>query len=126
MKESIVWVIGRTCFKTILLKASDAKIDEYSKILDSVSILDALLSDEKKAIAEALVEMHFHKGEVILQEGEMGSTFFILYDGEVSVKKGDEEVSSLTASSKEKTPKFFGERALLKNEARAATIQVTS
>merc|ERR1719160_88103 len=85
--QSTVWVIGRQGFKSVLLKASDAKIDEDSKILDSVSILDGLLSDEKKAIAEALVEMHFHKGEIILQEGEMGSTFFILYDGEVSVSK---------------------------------------
>merc|ERR1719316_2156458 len=56
----------------------------------------------------------------------MGNTFFVLYDGEVGISKGGNELENLTASSKEKTSKFFGERALLKNEPRAATIKVTS
>jgi hypothetical protein len=85
------------------------------------------LSDEKKAIADALVEMHFNQDEIILKEGEMGSTFFILYDGQVSVIKGDnEKLETLVANPKEGTTKFFGERALLKNEPRAATVKVSS
>ena len=44
--------------------------------------------------AEALVEMHFAKGENIIQQGEAGNTFYILYEGQVAVvKDGKEETS---------------------------------
>jgi len=70
--------------------------------------------------------MHFTKGEVILQQGEKGNTFYILYDGEVAVLKDNKETIKLSASAKDKTAQFFGERALLNNEARAATVKVSS
>merc|ERR1712232_822770 len=110
----------------ILMKVSEAKVGEYVKYLNRVEILNPLVAEEKKAIASALVEMHFTKGEVILQQGEKGNTFYILYDGEVAVLKDNKETTKLSASAKEKTAQFFGERALLNNEARAATVKVSS
>merc|ERR1719161_934445 len=71
--------------------------------------------------------MHFNQDEIILKEGEMGSTFFILYDGTVSVIKGEsDKADTLDADASTGTTKFFGERALLKNEPRAATVKVSS
>lgn len=124
--DSELWVINRTDFKSILLRASDAKIEEYTHLLDAVSILDPLMVDEKKAVAEALVEMHFQKEEFILSQGEMGNTFFILYDGEVQFIVDGEEKQKLFAKAKEGKAHFFGERALLKGEARAASVKVIS
>jgi len=123
---STVWVIDRNNFKSILMKVSDAKINEYVKYLERVELLNALLAEEKKALAQALIEMHFAKNEVILQEGEKGNTFYILYSGEVIVKKGGVEQTKLAASAATGTAQFFGERALLTNEPRAATVVVAS
>merc|ERR1719265_1859552 len=95
MKPSVVWVINRSDFKSILLKASAAKIQEYTKLLDG------LLADEKVAVAEALVEMHFQVDEYILQEGEMGNTFFILYDGEVQFITDGKEGDKVKAQPKD-------------------------
>mmetsp|Transcript_2704 Transcript_2704/g.6950 ORF Transcript_2704/g.6950 Transcript_2704/m.6950 type:complete len:804 (+) Transcript_2704:70-2481(+) len=125
-EAAVLWVIDRVNFKNILMKVSDAKINEYVKYLDRVELLNGLLSEEKKAVASALVEMHFTKNEIILQQGEPGNTFYILYDGEVNVTKDNKEVAKLQASIKEKTAQFFGEQALLNNEPRAATVLVTS
>jgi len=125
-EDGILWVIDRGSFKEILMKVSDQKIIEYITYLDRVSILEPLLSEEKTAIAKALVEMHFSKGEVILQQGEPGSTFYILYDGEVQVTKDDVQQMTLKASSAAKAAHFFGEKALMSNEPRAATITVVS
>merc|ERR1719191_2259649 len=50
--------------------------------------------------------------------------FYILVEGSVSIIKDGREVNHLHASSK--TPQFFGERALLSRDVRAATVQVTS
>ena len=43
------------------------------KYLDKVSILDALLAEEKKQVANALVEMHFASEDRIIQQGEPGN-----------------------------------------------------
>jgi len=124
--KSIVWVIDRQNFKSILMKVSDEKLAEYQKYLDRVEILSPLLGEEKKALSQALIEMHFTKGEVILQQGEPGNTFYILYDGEVSVQKDGTEQTKLNASPSRQTAQFFGERALMNAEPRAATVVVTS
>jgi|Transcript_2938 cGMP-dependent protein kinase len=121
-----VWVIDRQNFKNILMKVSDEKIAEYVKYLDRVQLLDPLLGEEKKALAQALVEMHFTKGEVILQEGEAGNTFYIMYDGEVAILKNRVEVNKLNASPARQTAQFFGEQALLNNAPRDATVTVAS
>jgi CRP-like cAMP-binding protein len=124
--DATVWVIDRMNFKNILMKVSDEKIAEYVKYLNRVEILAPLLQEEKKALAQALIEMHFTKGEVILQQGEPGNTFYILYDGEVTVLKDAVEQTKLNASPSRQTAQFFGERALMTSEPRAATVQVSS
>merc|ERR1719203_334288 len=126
-QASTVWVIDRMNFKNILMKVSEEKIGEYVKYLDRVEILEPLLADEKKAVAQALIEMHFAKNEVILQQGEPGNTFYILYDGEVAVIKDGAEQTRLAAGKRAGgEAKFFGERALLSNDVRAATVSVAS
>jgi len=126
VSDSTVWVIDRMNFKNILMKVSDDKIREYMKYLDRVELLSPLLAEEKRAVAQALVEMHFTKDEVILQQGEPGSTFYVLYEGEVGIIKDGTEQTRLQASQAAGTAKVFGERALLQNEPRAATVVVTS
>jgi len=124
--KSTVWVIDRQNFKSILMKVSDNKLRDYVRYLDGVAILQSLLSEEKKQLAKALVEMHFQKDEMVIQQGERGNTFYILYDGSVSIIKDGKSVSSLSASSARSTAQYFGEGALLDNETRGATVQVTS
>lgn len=125
-EDSVVWAIDRGNFKSILMQVAQQKVQERVELLDRIEMLTTLLADEKKTIAEAMVEMHFTKNEVVMQQGEAGTTFYVLYEGEVTVFKDGEEVAKLDASVSESTVRFFGERALLTNEPRAASIQVTS
>mmetsp|Transcript_114840 Transcript_114840/g.365012 ORF Transcript_114840/g.365012 Transcript_114840/m.365012 type:complete len:676 (+) Transcript_114840:266-2293(+) len=76
--------------------------------------------------AKALVEMHFTKDELVIQQGEPGNTFYILYDGHVSIVKDGKEVTKLSANSQRGIAQYFGEGALMDNETRAATVQVLS
>jgi len=122
--DSVVWVIDRMNFKSILTKTSEVKIAEYCKYLEKVPILEPLTRDDKKDIAEALVEMHFDKGEVILEQGEQGNTFYILYEGEVEVYVDGVVVKKLAATPS--TVSYFGEMALMHHEPRAATVTVCS
>lgn len=122
---STVWVIDRTNFKSILMKASSNQIEEYMGYLSKVEILAPLLKEERRAVAEALLDMHFQKGEDILLQGERGNTFYILYEGDVSIIKDGTKVTTLSAMGGA-AAQFFGEHALLKNEQRNATVRVSS
>jgi CRP-like cAMP-binding protein len=124
--ESLVWVIDRKNFKEQLMKVSEMKVKEYMKYLEGVAILGSLLVEEKREVAKALVEMHFTKGELVIQQGEKGNTFYILYEGQVDIIKDDKKEASLEASVSRGTAKYFGEAALLDNDERSATVKVTS
>eukprot|EP00811_Abedinium_folium_P003782 NODE_1347_length_2508_cov_34.150357.p1 GENE.NODE_1347_length_2508_cov_34.150357~~NODE_1347_length_2508_cov_34.150357.p1 ORF type:complete len:739 (-),score=222.94 NODE_1347_length_2508_cov_34.150357:291-2441(-) len=124
--DSAVWVIDRVNFKNILMKVSAEKIAEYVKMLSRVELLSSLLESERRALADALVEMHFTQGEIILAQGEPGSSFYIMYDGEVEVSI-DGVVKNVCKGSLQRGATYcFGESALLNNENRSATVKVTS
>jgi len=123
-EDAVVWVIDRQNFKRTLMQNSQDNIAEYMKYLSNVDILSSLLHEEKKALAQALDEKHFSCGEVILEQGQPGSTFYILIEGEVTVLTNGVEQTKLHGSFD--CGQVFGERALLTNEPRAATIKVTS
>jgi len=121
--DAVVWVIDRGNFKRVLTKQSNHEL-EYVKYLDKVEILTPLHRDEKEAVAKCLTEMTFKKDETILQQGEKGEVFYILTQGEVSVLK-DKKPTAMLIATPEKAA-FFGERALLTNESRSATVKVVS
>eukprot|EP00931_Biecheleriopsis_adriatica_P054256 TRINITY_DN3190_c1_g1_i5.p1 TRINITY_DN3190_c1_g1~~TRINITY_DN3190_c1_g1_i5.p1 ORF type:complete len:796 (+),score=181.68 TRINITY_DN3190_c1_g1_i5:75-2462(+) len=125
-KKSLVWVIDRKSFKEIIMKVSDEKIQKYVKYLDKVEVLSPLLAAEKRQVAQALLEMHYQKKEVIIKQGDVGLCFYILFEGEVSVTVDGTEKTKLQANEERGQVQIFGERALLNNEPRAATITVRS
>jgi len=126
LADSTVWVVDRSNFKRILMKMSTEKVDQYVGYLQNVEILNSLLAEERQEIANAMVETHLSRGEVILKQGDQGRTFYILYDGAVSIVKDGVETAKLAASESGGIAQHFGELALLNNEPRAATVTVAS
>eukprot|EP00434_Breviolum_minutum_P025816 symbB.v1.2.022821.t1/scaffold2042.1/size196763/4 len=122
--DSSVWIIDRGNFKKIMSKSSDEREAEYLKHLDKVDILSPLKKDEKAALAKCLTEVTFVKGDEIFKQGDEGDSFYLLIDGIVEVVKDGKAASRLQGAPDK--ARFFGERALLKNEPRAATIKVVS
>eukprot|EP00397_Hematodinium_sp_SG-2012_P001915 GEMP01001920.1.p1 GENE.GEMP01001920.1~~GEMP01001920.1.p1 ORF type:complete len:863 (+),score=162.44 GEMP01001920.1:582-3170(+) len=125
-KDGILWVIDRHAFKHVLMVANDKKMQDYLDILNNVDLLSILMVDERAALAEALVEVHYIKGETIIKQGAKGNAFYILYQGDVEVRKDNVVVKHLSANALDNKAHTFGERALIKDEPRAASITVTS
>eukprot|EP00746_Dinoflagellata_sp_MGD_P125642 gnl/MRDRNA2_/MRDRNA2_60455_c0_seq1.p1 gnl/MRDRNA2_/MRDRNA2_60455_c0~~gnl/MRDRNA2_/MRDRNA2_60455_c0_seq1.p1 ORF type:complete len:949 (-),score=268.30 gnl/MRDRNA2_/MRDRNA2_60455_c0_seq1:31-2877(-) len=124
--DAVVWTINRPLFKKVLMKANDDDLDMYIQILNGVSLLDSLLSNERAMVAEALQEKTYKKGATIIKQGEEGDTFFILVDGSVTVTRNGQEIETLRAAQADGVVKFFGERALLNKHPREATVECTS
>eukprot|EP00927_Polykrikos_kofoidii_P049035 TRINITY_DN43186_c0_g1_i1.p1 TRINITY_DN43186_c0_g1~~TRINITY_DN43186_c0_g1_i1.p1 ORF type:complete len:848 (+),score=143.11 TRINITY_DN43186_c0_g1_i1:93-2546(+) len=124
--KSTVWVIDRSDFKDILLKTGNEKVQEHVRFLNSVTLLDVLSAEEKEAMARGLLEMIFEKGSYVLQQGESGTTFYILCEGTIAYVQDGAEVERVTANTAEGLVHFFGEKALLNNEPRKASAKVVS
>lgn len=124
-KNSVVFVTARHQFKEILLKANEAEMKQNLNYVGRCEVFEAALKDsEKKELAKAMMEMTFTKDETIFEQGEVGTQFFLLVEGSVTVIKDGKEVASLMATA-ERAP-YFGEKALENKEPRAATVKVTS
>jgi len=124
-EDAELWAIDRYTFKRISTNASAQMLTEYEKFLSKVSGFDQLTKFERSRIAEALEEVKFSPGDVIIKEGDNGDSFFILKSGHVVASK------VLDGSQKDvmqyKTPgQYFGERAIVKDEKRAATCTATA
>ncbi|KAF0697027.1 Aste57867_12255 [Aphanomyces stellatus] len=109
------YVLGRQDF-TNLLGPLRSLLDRQMRIrvLRSVPLLNYLTDDELDILAHALRVVSYEDKQPILRQGDNGDTFYIISDGRVRVHKGGVEIMTLRSGE------FFGERALLNNEPRAA------
>lgn len=82
---------------------------------------------ERTKLGDCLQELKFKKGDYIITEGDVGSTFYFISEGTaIATKKlndGDKEPTKVKDYVR---GNYFGERSLLTNENRAANIVATS
>jgi len=103
---------------------NEQKLNERVRYLSKVPELKTLLLVEKKKIALAMSELQCPRNHVIFRQGETGDTFYVLKEGCVRILENGVEVSRLTAD-RASNP-YFGEKALFRNQPRAATVVVQS
>jgi len=120
--QATLFVVPRQDLRKVMQAPLKNKLEGFATLLQRVDILKHLTTDEKARLAYVLVEMTFYQDETIIQQGEEGDTFYILYDGQVSVNVDGKEVTRLEGTAVSSNANFFGERALLNDEPRAATI----
>jgi serine/threonine protein kinase/CRP-like cAMP-binding protein len=91
------------------------------RILQSVPLLSKLSENKLMKLSSVMRVQSFPDGAYIIRQGEEGSRFYIINEGEVRCTRlvapnREEELIRLTAQE------FFGERALITNEARKANV----
>ena len=98
--------------------------ETYEEFIKSVGILKSMNQYERNTVVDALEKQYFYEGDEIIREGEEGSRFYLVIKGTAQALKtidGEQKVVL-----KYKAGDYFGERALIKDQPRAATIEVTS
>jgi len=101
-------------------EASQKRRERYEDFLGSVPILQSMDEYERSKIAEVIKEKTFQNGDFVIKEGEDGDVFYLIIEGQAAATKNNEQVKSY------KEGDYFGERALLKNEPRAANVVAQS
>ena len=101
---------------------------EKSKMLatlKTVQLFISLSQSELEELADAMQAYNFKRDEVLIKQGDAGDKFYILCFGELVVlKKTDEDGPELEMMRLKEG--CFGERALLENKPRAATIKAVT
>ena len=72
--------------------------------------------EQIKEMLTAVSILKFTKGEVIVAEGDIDDTFYIILDGSVKIRKNDKDIASIVAGE------CFGEMAYISGQARTATV----
>jgi len=111
------WTLDRHSFKSLFGSMDEALNESIGvSMLQKVRILEALTARQLQVVARCLVSKKFNEGEVIIKQGDVGDSFYLIAKGEVSVQVNHIQVAALGSGS------FFGEMSLLSNEKRSATV----
>lgn len=115
-----LWALDRESFTYIIKDNIAKKRQMYEDILKHVTILKDMDPYERSKVADCLKSKTFNAGDVIINEGEQGDTFYILTDGNATALKNCQIIKTYTKGD------YFGELALLRNQPRAATVKAES
>jgi len=117
LTQGILWAVDRVTFRHIIIESTVKKRATYESFLEKVPLLVNFSKSERSQMADSLEGMTFQDKEIIIRQGEKGDKFFIVFQGEVIVTDHKEvELNRL------KTGDYFGERALILNQPRAANV----
>jgi cAMP-dependent protein kinase regulator len=120
-EASVLWQLDRETFNAIVRDASMKKREMYDTFLKSIPILESLDAYERSSLADALHKESVAAGSTVITQGDSGERFYLVESGELNATKagGDGVAKDVM---KYKKGDYFGELALVKNEARAASI----
>jgi CRP-like cAMP-binding protein len=91
--------------------------DDKADALGRAPLFQHLSRGELVALARLTEDLEVGEGKVLAREGDIGSEFFVIVDGEVEVTKDGSDVRRLGAGD------FFGEIALIwDSPRRTATV----
>jgi len=116
---SVVFALDRNTFRYILAKSSADRSLEIQTALSKVSILAGLQPDQIAKVSEVVEIIVFDKGQYIIKKGSEGNIFYMVKTGTVRVNDGG---SGLFNEHTLGAGHYFGERALITGEPRAANV----
>jgi len=114
--DGVLWAVDRHLFRQIVVQETARKRMRHEDFLRRVPALSKLSQHHISQFADGLHAKTFASGAKIVTQGEIGDAFYVVEKGECVATQGDTEVGRILAGE------YFGERALLKNEPRAANV----
>lgn len=120
-KKALLFRVNQRTFVSLLQKQSRSLQSEKKKLLKSVDFVKEMDRIDLRRLGMAMIPKQFQAGEYLVKKGDVGDAFYILKEGEVKVN--NISVGAKTFDDvRLKAGDYFGERALVTNEPRAANV----
>ncbi len=101
----------------------EERTEVMADLLRQVDLLTPLPRETLEGLAEKMETKYFGRGEVLIEQGSEGESFFIIESGRVEVLVEQEEGRRPARVTVLGPRDFFGEMSLLAGEKRTATIR---
>lgn len=123
-KGATLWAIDRYTFRFVVARHCQKMRKEFKSAVRRIPLLkDNLTSAQTDLLTEAMQLVRVKAGQRILKKGEQGNVCYFIKEGEVECTKiGDTSLGSIVIGPES----YFGERALLTDEPRAADVTAKS
>jgi len=117
---AVVWRIDRATFRSTVASGASRQKRRVTEALGTVGLLEGLTDDQLERVADAVQIVRYPAGKRVIQKGESGNVFYMIQDGAVDCTEvgGSNQFKDLVLRSGE----YFGERALLTDQLRAAHV----
>ena len=120
--DGVLWAMDRRSFRSILMKSSAVSL---TRTLRSVEVLKSLSVGQLQRLQDLLTEVTFKNEEYVIRQGEASENLYIIAEGRVRITKKEEGAAEARHVMELGPGAYFGERALLTNEVRAANVIAT-
>ena len=124
--DMTVWALDRTTFRSMVMGQAISKRSKHSKFLEGVKLLSTLTQSERETVIDNMEEEVFEEGDEIITQGDSGSKFYIVTEGDVVITQTPEGEDEPKEVGRVGSGAYFGEVALLTNQTRLATCTATS
>src|SRR4051812_12725321 len=98
---------------------------EKLAVLSGSPLFEMLSNQELDYVADLSRPRRFGAGQVIIEEGELGDSVYVIVSGEVEVMRKDGSGQNKVIASLGNKD-FFGEMSLIDKEYRSATVRAKS
>jgi len=123
-KKAVLWAIDRDTFRHVLARTTQQSREEKRAAVQAIPLLrDALSEEQLNRVIEAVQLFHFSAGQRIVRKGDKGDVCFFIRHGTVECSKiGEAGLGKIELGP----GTYFGERALVRDEPRAADVVAIS
>mmetsp|Transcript_2407 Transcript_2407/g.4345 ORF Transcript_2407/g.4345 Transcript_2407/m.4345 type:complete len:1062 (+) Transcript_2407:50-3235(+) len=121
--KGVLWAINRIAFRACMLKRNSHM--DLIAVLKRVEILKSLTIPQLQRLCDCLAEESHPKGTNIFAQGDVGDALYIVEEGSLTVTKTGDGGKTTELMQLNKND-YFGERALMYEETRAANVIATT
>lgn len=116
-----LWKVDQTTFRHLIARQAKGEQSDLVNLVAKIPLLQDMDRGLVSKFAQVLTTVKFNEGELIVKKGDVGEVFYILDQGEVEVHDIGMG-SSRFIDQVLKPGDWFGERALMTGEPRAANV----
>jgi cGMP-dependent protein kinase len=114
--ETKFWIMDRKTFRQVVEDVTTKQFKENREFLSKLAYFDSLTDSQKDSIASVLLSQHFKKGQVIISEGDLASSYYIIKEGSAECVEKGKFIRALNVGE------GFGEQVLHEDSHRTLSV----